>query len=177
MHSNYHTSPLCTVWLLSHHESLKQGCEPSCFTASLPMILGVGKTPNASASHYTLVFSGKEQSSVNVQQKYGCTQLDYNLQIFGLSVCYRRCGPNDRSLRRSLAGQKVGKPKSLKPLRKRQGMQNGKGFLPGFLAKGAAESPWFCECLIESLGTFSFPYMVIGRGKRRKEHLFFSLFF
>lgn len=43
-------------------------------------------------------------------------------------------------------------------------MQNGKSktLRPGFLAKGAVEGPWFCECLIESLGTFSFLNMDIG---------------
>lgn len=37
-------------------------------------------------------------------------------------------------------------------------MQNGETFVPGFLAKGAVEGPWFCEShnLIESLCIFFF---------------------
>ena len=54
----------------------------------------------------------------------------------------------------------VGGPKNLRPLRERNGMQNGKILLPGFLAKGIAEGPCFCEGqnLIESLSTFYFVF-------------------
>lgn len=53
-------------------------------------------------------------------------------------------------------------------------MQNGETFVPGFLAKGAVEGPWFCEThnLIESLCTFFFP----SYGYREREERVSILF-
>lgn len=76
----------------------------------------------------------------------------------------------------SLAGQMVGRPQTLRPLGKRKGMQNGKTLLPGFLAKGAVEGPWFWEGhnLIESLCTFFF--LLYGYREREEEKMISILF-
>lgn len=43
-------------------------------------------------------------------------------------------------LRSNLAGQMIGRLKSLEPLRNREGIKNGETLLPRFLVKKAAES-------------------------------------
>ena len=51
-------------------------------------------------------------------------------------------------------------------------MQYGKTFLLEFLAKGAAEGPWYWK----GPSLFSFLYVDVGRGTRGKEYYLFFPF-
>lgn len=93
-------------------------------SVSLLMSLGTGKTLGASVNHYIPLSSVEKSSQVQIFGK--------NMVAFQLLVYQRQCGPNQKSLR-SLAGQMVGRSKSLRFLGKRKGMENGKILPPGFL--------------------------------------------